>query len=464
MGRNNRRIWSTLFKRWWIGLIGAIAVLFFMLPVEAINFQQGETVTIGPGEVIEQDLFAAGDQITIGGTVEGSAFLTAEDILIEGTITDDLYATAATITIDGSVAGDLFVAGRTITLNGDIDGDVTAAAQSIALNGSVGDDIRMAGESLLLAVSQVEDDVIAAGFSLEQKPGTVVGGNLIFAGAQALLAGTVEQNLVGAIGSLNLTGTINDDATLTVGSDEPFRPPFTPEPAIAVPDVPPGFTVADSAQVGGTLSYRSDAEADIAPGASLGNLEADIRPLEPATETVPPGVVIWQRLQRLIALTIVAWLLLKYLPDWLQTLAAQIRQSPLKSLGWGAAMLIGVSVASALLIFLFGIFTVFSAIALPSLTLPIIGIGTIANLALPLALFLVVAFLGPIVLSIIGGDWIAQRASISDAAPLLPVILALVVIVLLTSIPLLNLILTLLMALWGLGSLWLWSRAKRRSA
>jgi hypothetical protein len=85
--------------RKWVGLIGLIClVLFTFAPTAlAFEFREGDTVVIGAGEVVE----------------------------------DDLYVGANTFTLDGTVKGDLIVFGSTIEINGTVEGDLIAAGQSV---------------------------------------------------------------------------------------------------------------------------------------------------------------------------------------------------------------------------------------------------------------------------------------------------------------------------------------------
>jgi cytoskeletal protein CcmA (bactofilin family) len=108
-------------------------------------------------------------------------------------INDDLYLAADKITIDGIIKGDAVVAASQITLNGTVEGDLIAAGRIITVNGSVNDDVRMAGQVLVLGeTARIKDDLIAAGYSLENKKGSTIGGDLSYFGGQSRLAGTVQ--------------------------------------------------------------------------------------------------------------------------------------------------------------------------------------------------------------------------------------------------------------------------------
>lgn len=213
--------------------------LSFAPPLHAIESRSGEQVIIPQDEVINDDLYVAGE----------------------------------TIIIDGTVRGDVIGAGRQITINGTVDGDVIAAGQAIAINGRVNDDVRIAGQILKISSSaQINDDVIAAGASFESEAGSAIAGDVSFLGAQALIAGTVEETVQGTMAALELRGTVGENVNVTVGEADAvisIDPPFTPPAPISFPNIPSGFTVTDSAQVGGTLAYRSPSEASISPGLRL---------------------------------------------------------------------------------------------------------------------------------------------------------------------------------------------------
>ena len=104
--------------RKWAGLIGLICLVLFTLVPVALAFESrgGDTVVIGAGEVIE----------------------------------DDLYVGATNFTLNGTVKGDLIVGGNIIEINGAVEGDLTAAGQTVVVRGTVTDDVRIAGQALIL--------------------------------------------------------------------------------------------------------------------------------------------------------------------------------------------------------------------------------------------------------------------------------------------------------------------------
>ena len=121
--------------------------------------------------------------------------------------------------LDGTVNGDLIVFGQTVTINGKVDGDLMTAAQTVAVNGEVTGSIRMAGSILLVGEkASIGGDIVGAGYSLEGKPGSKIGQDLVFAGGQILLAGDVTRNVQVATGGFDLRGNVGGDVKAEVGN------------------------------------------------------------------------------------------------------------------------------------------------------------------------------------------------------------------------------------------------------
>lgn len=392
------------------------------------------------------------------------------------TIADDLYVAANTITLDGTVKGDAVLAGRSITINGTVEGDVIAAGQAVIINGSVGDDLRMAGQALILDTrARVASDAIAAGFSLENKAGSTVGGDLAFAGVQALLAGNVKQNVTGFMAALDLRGTVGSNANVTVGPQgdepEPFYPPFLPQPPVPTPKLRSGLTVADTARIGGKLTYTStdvgriSQQAQIAGGVVRQELETQ-EALSSGAESQPnPAQILFWQLQRLLALLLVGWLLLRFLPNWTRNLVDIIRSKPLPSLGWGFVAFLAVGMLALAIALVTFLLTGLFAFTIPILIIPVLAIGTLANLTLLFGFVIFGSYVPQIAIAFLGGRWLLQKMR-SDASTgwFVALIVGLVAYVVLTGIPVLGSFLSLITLFLGLGALWLWGQSKLNRA
>lgn len=447
------RNWKQI-RLWLLALV--LPAILIALPAWS---QSNEMKQIAADEILNEDVFLRGEQVVLDGTVNGNAFLAGRDIIINGSVSDDLYTAGQTITLAGEVGGDFIVAGRQIYLQGRVASDLIAAGRSIIVDGAVGDDVRMAGQLLQLGEgAQVEDDVVAAGASLAVAPGSTIGGNLNLAMGQAEIAGQIDESLYGGFGSALLSGTVGGDAQLLVGATKP--PVVWPAPSeIEGVDVPLGLTLTDSAQIGGNLVYRSSQEADISEAASIdGEVVYQVIPAVEDTAIFTRGWLIGM-IQRFLALLIVGLLLLRLLPGWGQALVSKIKTRPFPSLGWGLLAVIIVGVLAVAISFVTLLLTVLLAAIVPGLALPVLGLGSLANLTLTLGFGIFAAFIPQVVVSWWGGDWLLEKFG-SEGSRYAALVAGLMLFALVTSIPILGGLINLVVILLGLGALWLWWKGR----
>lgn len=392
----------------------------------------------------------------------------AEQVVVGAneTLNDDLYVAGDTITIDGRINGDLIAAGRLITVNGNVQGDVLAVGQAVVINGNIGDDLRVASQvTQLNSNAQIGDDLVAAGFSLETQAGSRVASDLNFAGVQALLAGSIGQ-VTAATSAVELRGTVAQNVNVITGHAgdtlESFYPPFFPQPPVPIPQLRAGLNVADSARIGGNLTYRTPDTVNISSQAQIaGSVVRKAMPVEVAAQ-VDPGQVIFQHLQRFVALLLVGWLLLRFVPSWIQNLAVIVQTRPLPSLVAGIAVFLVLGVIAIALLLIAIVVTVLFAVTLPSLILPVIGLGMLANLMLFTGFVLFVGFVPQIVLSLLLGYWLLHKLQSTQASRrYVALAVGLLAFVILSAIPAVGQLLNLVIVLLGLGALWIWARNRR---
>ncbi len=197
---------STLagLSRLWLALL--LMPLLWALPstaVQAAQFEAGEQYELPSGQTISEDLFWAGNALTIGGTVDG-----------------DLFAAGQTIHIDGVVTGHVFAAGAFILLTGEVGGDLYAAGETVIVEGTVAKDLRVAagggnempanmttmfqGEDLALDPA-VTDRMTNSGKGVVVESSARVGGDTLAAGTDVSLAGQFGSDVHAAGTSINLT-------------------------------------------------------------------------------------------------------------------------------------------------------------------------------------------------------------------------------------------------------------------
>ena len=425
-----------------------LLALAVVTPVRAFDSRSGDTIIIEKGEVVE----------------------------------DDLYVTAATIVLDGTVKGDLIAFGQTITINGTVEGDLLAAGQAVIINGEVMDDARIAGAALQVGSGAViGDDLIAAGMSLEMQKGSQVGGDLVVGSGQVLVAGDVADDIEAGTAAFELRGSVggNVQAYVDATSDTHDGPPmsmFMTQSPVAIPSIPAGLTIADSAKIGGNLEYSSTIDLPIPGGVVDGKVtrvEPQIDPEHLVVQPTPSQEVgAWAlNMLRIAATLILLGLFLGWLfPKFMKSLPEFVQAKPWASLGWGAVAW-AVFFFALLVIFLAMILGgwIFGAFTLSGLSGTIIGVGLLALFAMLVGFALATSYLTKIVVGETLGKWMFNRFNPALAGhKFWPMILGVVVLVLVIGLlrfPLLptgflGWLANFAVILFGLGALWLWGRER----
>ena len=423
-----------------IGLM-LFAVLLVVPPVWAVESRSGDRVILGSDEVID----------------------------------DDLYVTANQVVVEGTIRGDLVSFGQSVTVDGTVEGDLIAAGQSVEIGGVVDDDARIAGQALLLSEgASVGDDLIAAAYSLQNEPESNVGGTLWYAGYQALLAGTVGEDLAGAVNALTLGGEIGGDADVDVDGEEggAAPPAFVPVPQVPIPTVESGLTLTHSALIGGNLAYQSSTEAQIDPQARIeGDVVREERSVEEEEEEAtrsPVAETVLDTLRSLVALVLVGLTLVWLAPGWIRRRAYTVLDRPLACLGWGLLGLVAVLILGmAILLVTFLLAMVSGLLTLGGLVALIIVLGLLAEAALVFAFWVSTNYLAQIVVSFLTGVLLVEAVGPGwGRGRVLPLVVGVILYVLLRAIPVLGPLVGLAVVLLGLGALsrWIWTKLRRSRA
>jgi cytoskeletal protein CcmA (bactofilin family) len=336
-------------------------------------------------------------------------------------VNDDLYVGAQEFILDGTVNGDVIVFAQIVTINGRVDGDLMAAAQTVAVNGEVTGSIRLAGSVLLLSEkASIGQDVVAAGYSFEGKPGSTIGQDLVFAGGQILLSGEVARNVEAATGGFELRGNVGGDVEAEVGEPDQGRPGlppsmFMPQSPIAPPAIQPGLTIDPSAQVAGDLSYTQAQDVSIPAGVVTGEVIRNTprsNPNAPREETTAEKVQKWglNFIRNSVSLLLIGLVLLWLFPFFVQGLSDQLQAKPLPSLAWGAvAWAAFFFVLLLIIVATIGGGILFGVLTLGQLTGTVVLLGILALFGLIVGFVLVTAFVAKVILGAALGKWMLLR-------------------------------------------------------
>jgi cytoskeletal protein CcmA (bactofilin family) len=400
----------------WRGALALLAGLLGLLVAStalAAEFIDEEIYRLEAGEVIEDDLYVAAEQVYIDGTVQG-----------------DLVAAGSLVEINGTVTGDAIVAGAGIRINGEVQDDVRAAGAGIEISGTVGDDVIAAGGGESPMPIPGVDQTVAQGIRLTNE--SSVGGDAVMVGGLGIIEGVVNGDLNAFTERLSIGAQVSGDAELGAGT----------------------IAFSSGAAIGGDLLYRTEERVDVPQGVVDG--EVTFRESEEDEATQPDPVartigIIISTVLTLLGFALLGWLLLRFAPQSLIRPANTIRERP------GAVVLTGllatlllmfIPLASALLVFIVILFWGW---------LPGIAMGGFL-----FGLLTLIWSLSPLVTGLWLGRWLGSLAG-RDMGPLAALMAGAVLIVLLQLIPIVGWIVGLVSFVLALGGLLLLASRRRES-
>ncbi len=396
-----------------------------------------------------------------------------DNVVIEAdeVVEDDLYVGAETFVLEGTVKGDLIVFAQSITINGTVEGDLIAAGQTVVINGTVTDDARIAGSILQLGTDAVVgSDLVSAGAGLETRDGSAVEGEIVFAGGQALLAGNVTGDAMLGTGSLELRGEFGGDVFADVGEGEGAGGPppsmFMPQTGVSMPAVPPGFTISEDAKINGNLEYSQSNDITIPAGVVAGKItrnEPTVDPEQARAEPTPAQIALkWtlDLLRTVVTLVLFGLLLGWLLPSFMKNVMDKLQAKPAASLGWGivaCAAFLFVLLLIVVIMFIGG--AIFGLLTLDRISGTIVWVSLFAFGELILGFVLVIMFLTKIIVALLTGKLILGRFNPALAEhKIWPLLLGVLIVSLLIAIPFVGWLFWIIIALLGLGALWIWGR------
>jgi cytoskeletal protein CcmA (bactofilin family) len=347
-------------------LVALVALLLALTPAPAAaaDIRQGQDITIGTTETIDDDLYAFGTNIAINGTIHG-----------------DLIAAGSNVTVDGNVTGDVFAAGNIIAIRGQVGGSVRAAGNSIVVDGKVANDLLAAGN---------EVTILSNGR---------LGRDAILGAANVTVTGQIARDLQAGGTNVKIDGAVGGNVLATVEK----------------------LQLTDRASVGGSLKYTSKNEAQIANTSSVkGPIERRTPDNGRAPLVTGTAALVLEWLKGLIGLLILGILVVFFFPGFSRRAGEALVRSPWLTLAIGALVLVGLPILSIIFFAVgaliggwwigFVVLAVFGVVLALSIPVAAVGVGgallRIAGRPVPvwLALFIgLVALLLVALVPILGG-------------------------------------------------------------
>ncbi len=273
-------------------------ILFFVSPVVAFATQPSNVI-LPKEQVIDRDYFAAGETVTVSGTVNGDAYVAGGNVIIEGNINGDLLTAGGTVVIRGKVSEDVRAAGGQVTITGEVGRNVTVVGGSISIPDSAD-----------------------------------INGSLTIAGGNIAVFSPINKSIMMGAGQATLGNTVNGDVQAGVGM----------------------LSLTPNASIAGNLTYWSESEAQMSSrGQVTGNLVRHVvQRVEPKKQPVSPAGIIGIGIifsAVSFASALVIGLLLAYLfPTYLTRTASVVTTKTLQSFGVGIVAFVAIPVVLVLLL------------------------------------------------------------------------------------------------------------------
>ena len=304
-----------------------LLLVFSGAPSLAFEFRRGDNVNIPSGEVVNDDLYIAGEVVLI----------------------------------DGTINGDLWAFGRVIIINGEVKGSIFAAAESVNINAHSVHTIRAACRSLDID-SEIDGDVIAGAAEVNIAGTATIKGDLLFGAGRTRIDGSIDSDVLGGAGMVHIGGVIKGNVKLRSGE----------------------ITLSPLSNIKGDFTYISEKKADIQEGALIaGSVTHKFPIIKTRRKGAPVAVflLIISRILFLLMALITGLVIILLAPKRLRSISGAIGKNPWTSLGWGAVILFAIPPA-ALTVF----FTIIG-IPLVFITLAIYGIAVYLS-QIPVGLFI----------------------------------------------------------------------------
>lgn len=345
-----------------------------------------------------------------GGKFDGSkrAVVTLNE---EDVVDKDYFVTGELVEIFGTVNGDAYIVGGEVIIDGTVNGDVLVGGGNVTISGSVSQDVRVIGGNVTIN-GEVGRNISAVGGNIYITEGGDLSGNVVLAG-----------------GNVRLTAPVAGDATIAAGT------------LIVSDRIGGGLkTRADlvrinpKAEIDGDFEYWSPQEALIDEGAIVTGETNYNQVTMPEMETrhmkdVLVGFKVFSNFVGFISALVIGLLIVRFYPRFTQKVAKTVLDKPLASFGAG--------IITVLVLPIFAVVLLISVLGMK--------LGFIL-----LALFSILLCTSRIFAMLLIGQWVGRLFS-KDLSQSWALIVGALVFYILTLLPGLGPLLSILALLFGLG-------------
>ncbi|MFH1401862.1 MAG: polymer-forming cytoskeletal protein [Parcubacteria group bacterium] len=368
--------------------------LFFGLLAAVISLT---TLSLASGASIKdskENIYVGEEEI-----IESNFIQTGGTVGFNGQAQKDVIIAGGTINIAGPVKGDVLAAGGTVRINGDVAGNIRVSGGTVEINGKVGKNVNAFGGTVIIG------DDAEIGWDL-----------LIFAGSIEI-RGKVIGDIKGGGGNVVLANEVGGNVDLKIDAKDGH------------------LVLYPKADIKGNLTYTASTEAGVKEGAKIAGettYKPVALPIAPVKKTLGISSFVG-KIMPLLGLLMMGLIIILLAPKTSRTVGQRMTEKPWASLGWGVVYLIVTPVVLILL-----------AITVVGIPLSLIT----------LVVYLIFLYLTKIFIGMVLGQKLLQWAIKKKEVPLVwAMILGVVIFYILTGLPFVGWIISLLGACWALGAM-----------
>jgi len=155
-----------------------LIVLLLSVPAAALYLKTGDNVVVPRGTIINDNLFAAGNEVNVSGRIKGDLIAFGGDVVINAQVDGNIMVGGGDITITGS-ARNIYVGGGDVTIAAKTRNDLLAGCGQIYIdkNARIGKDAFLGCGDAKIA-GNVGRDVKIGSETMKVLPGAVVKGSI----------------------------------------------------------------------------------------------------------------------------------------------------------------------------------------------------------------------------------------------------------------------------------------------
>ena len=275
----------------------AIALLLMLVPGYTLTIRGGNNVMIDADEIIDDDVIAAGQSITVQGIVTGDLIAFGSDVAVTGTVGGTIIAGAGSVDI------------------------AVASAQSVWIG---------AGQAHI--AGSINKNVVLAGGDLSLREDGIIGKDLIAYGGEFKVDGSVEGSIKGSVDEFTLTGS---SGMVDLTADQ--------------------ASIQETARVAGDLIIQSRAKPSVAEGAYIGG-SVQFNKVDEEEEpffAIAPVIAFFITIIKFVifvAKILVGLALISLSGAYVRRVMDTLKQKPWHSLGWGFIGVIAIPIAVVFLL------------------------------------------------------------------------------------------------------------------